>query len=114
MLSPTKSLVGTANTGNQNKKSKVKMSVARRLHLMQSPTSSVTQNITHDSILVAENDKVEQEVQAARDELLKAQQEASMAKKRLEAEEARRKALMLRKQIKHDTKKVKQERARYE
>ena len=64
------------------------------LHTVNSPQLNI-----QDPSLVAENNKVEQKVQTARDKLLRAQQETAMAKKCLEAEEARRKALVLWKQV---------------
>ena len=66
---------------------------------MPLPTVNSPQLNIQDPSLVAENNKVEQKVQTARDKLLRAQQETAMAKKHLEAEEARRKALMLWKQV---------------
>ena len=63
--------------------------------------------------LIAENKRVEQEMLEAKERLKETQLQAELAKKRLEAEEARRKTLTIKKQLDRDNKRAEQEKARY-
>ena len=95
------------------KKGKQKMSVASRLHQLPSP-SWVQQSMSITNDFIAENNRIPEEVEMAKEQLRQSQIEADMAKQRLVAEETRRRTLQLQKQVQRDRKKADQEKARYE
>ena len=95
---------------------KTKQTVAKRLDMQNTPSNDSQAQFelhaTHS--LVLENQRVEREMQAAAQRLKETQVAAQNAKKRLQVEEARRKTLMLQKQLEKDNKRAEQEKIRYE
>ena len=92
------------------------MSVAGRLAKMTTPKNQNTMGknllLYNDASFEIERWKAENDRIAAEQMLLHSQREAELAKKRLEAEENRKKAIQLQKQSDKDNRKAAQERAR--
>ena len=73
-------------------KEKQKMTVASRLNMIQSPMFLTN---SADIYIITENDKIDQEVRQAKEQLEQAQMQAEMAKKKLQADETHRQTLTL-------------------
>ena len=112
--SPVKHTCDSSKAGSPEKSAKKRVSVAKRLTGLPAPSFSRTPPLVNDYNFITENEKADREMEIARQQLLQSQREAQLAKKRREAEETKRKTLLLQKQTEKDNKKAAQERARYE
>ena len=95
---------------------KQKVSVARRLANQNTPMSTpscLKPLLFNDESFETERRKADRENQAAQQMLIHTQREAELAKTRREAEETRKKAIQLQKQVNRDNKKAAQDKARY-
>ena len=109
-LSPSKQ----RNTSTNTSAKKPRETVAHRLHMLPSPTFSHPMPKIDDDRFIVETQKVDSEMREATEELKIVEWEAEMAKRRLAAEETRRKTLQIQKQAEWDQRKAAQERARYD
>ena len=104
------------NDNTKNSPKKPRTTVASRLTAMTppAPTTNYPALLYNDSLFQAETERADREREAARQMLLHTQREAELAKKRLVAEEDKKKILQLKKQAMKDNKRADLEKARYE
>ena len=99
---------------------KQKLSVASRLsssvnaNRQKQSNSSINVSLFNDASFNAENRRAERDREAAEQMLIHSQREAELARKRREAQEAKRKAQLLQKQTEKENRRAEREQERYE
>ena len=104
--------IKTPNKLNTSKR----VSVADRLYMLPTPIKSKTATtppLAIETNYIAESRRADKDETAAKEMLLHAQREAELAKRRLAAEEMRRKTMALQKEADRTNKKAEQEKVRY-